>query len=221
MFNSPRIFLLFTLALVVILAIKLMPKKSTSAGTIIILNGPSSVGKSSIIKAFQAQSNQLWLGMGLDNLFVGVIPQKYMSENTPETHQLMQGIQSVDEQGNKIFTLQLGPDGEKVRNGMHRAIAAYTRAGNNVIVDYINYDASWLEDLKKSLAGLQVIYVGVKAPLEVIEQREKQRGTSPEGHARSHYFTVHEGFTYDLVIEGDKVAPDEGAEKIVEFLEQT
>ena len=83
---------------------------------------------------------------------------------------------------------------------MHRAIAAYANTGNNVVVDYIKYEPEWLPDIQNALHGIKVIWVGVTANLESIEQREKKRGTSPEGHARSHYHTVHQGITYDLMI---------------------
>lgn len=43
-------------------------------GTVIILNGPSAVGKLSIMRAFQAKRVELWLGIGIDNFFVGVLP---------------------------------------------------------------------------------------------------------------------------------------------------
>lgn len=37
--------------------------------------------------------------------------------------------------------------------------------------------------------------------LEILEQREKLRNTSPVGHARFHYFTVHDRIKYDYVLD--------------------
>ncbi len=192
-------------------------EKTSQSGTVVIINGPSSVGKSSIIKAFQAQQKTLWLGIGIDNFFVGVLPPKFYLEDKPEHRLVMHGVASEDKIG-KLFTLDVGPEGQKVIKGMHRAIAAYVREGNNVLVDYIQYDPAWIADLKKVLQGFNVVWVGVTASLQSIEQREKQRGTSPEGHARSHYHTVHQGMKYDVMLNTDGLSPDQAADKINSFI---
>jgi chloramphenicol 3-O phosphotransferase len=189
---------------------------STKPGMVIILNGPSSVGKSSIIRAFQTKQTTPWLSIGIDNFFVGVLPPKFYLEDTLEHHAVMQGIASTDAQGNKVFTLKVGPEGQKVIKGMHRSIAAYAHAGNNVIVDYINYEPTWIPDLQEALHSLKVIWVGINASLKTIEDREKTRGTSPQGHARSHYHTVHKDVRYDLMINTDLQNPEETAQMIME-----
>lgn len=194
--------------------------KNTNSGTVIILNGPSAVGKSSIIRAFQAKHKEVWLGLGIDNLFVGVLPPKFYLEDKPEHHVVMHGVATQDAHG-KLFTLHIGQEGQKVIKGMHRAIAAYAKAGNNVMVDYIMYDPAWLNDLKYSLSGLPVVYVGVTASLPTLEQREKARGTSPEGHARSMYETVHQGWKYDLMINTDEMTPEQIVERIDGYLEKS
>lgn len=192
-------------------------KKNTHNGTVIILNGPSAVGKSSIMRTFQAQHKEVWLGMGIDNLFVGVLPSKFYLEDKPEHHVVMHGIATEDAHG-KLFTLHIGTEGQKVIKGMHRAIAAYAKAGNNVIVDYIMYDPAWLSDLQSALSGIPTISVGVTASLQTLEQREKSRGTSPEGHARSVYETVHQGWNYNLMINTDELTPEQIVEHISEYL---
>jgi len=194
-------------------------KSASGAGTVIILNGPSCAGKSTVIKAFQAKQSMPWLSIGIDNFFVGVLPPKFYVEDKPEYHAVMHGIASIDEQGNKIFTLNIGPEGQKVIKGMHRAIADYAKAGNNVIVDYINYDPAWIPDLTKALHGIKMLWVGVTASLESIEAREKLRGRpNIEGHARSHYNTVHQGIAYDLMIDTDKLTPEQAADNIIKLL---
>lgn len=192
-------------------------KKISSSGMVIILNGPSSVGKSSIIKAFQAKQNTPWLGTGIDHLYVGVIPPQWLDDE-PEHSSMMSITKSQDEHG-PIVTAVFGPEGRKVVKGMHRAIAAYANSGNNVIVDYIKYEPEWLDDLKDVLKNVKVIWVGVNASLESIEKREKKRGTSPEGHARSHYHTVHQGINYDLILDTDLLTPELAADKIIAFMQ--
>lgn len=172
-------------------------------GTIIVLNGPSSSGKSSIQKEFQAlMMPNLWIKLGIDNLF-----DKPMPDITPENmnywaseNPIRWVEMSTDDNGNKIIPLFVGPQGEKVAYGMNSAIAAYAQSGCNIIVDYIAYDPQWLDDLEHKCSKCKTYYVKVDIPLETLEQREAARGTSPAGHARSHYFTVYGDKKYDLVV---------------------
>lgn len=188
-------------------------------GTVVIVNGPSAVGKSTLIRAFQAKMDQPWLSIGIDNFFIGVLPPKFYLEDRPEHHTIMRGIAIEDENG-KLFTLHIGDEGQKVIKGMHQAIAAYAKEGNNVIVDYIMYDAAWRTDLMNALSGIPVVTVGITASLPVIEERERIRSTSPQGHARSVYYTVHAGWDYDLFIDTDAVMPHECADSIIEYMKK-
>ncbi len=216
-FLNRYVYFFSTFLLVILFLGACMNKKaSDSNGTVIILNGPSSVGKTSIIKAFQDKQKTPWLGTGIDHLYVGVIPPAWLDDK-PKHQSIMTVIKSEDKDG-PIVKAVFGPEGEKVIKGMHRAIAAYAHSGNNVIVDYIKYEPEWIVDFKGSLSDVKVIFVGVNASLESIKQREKKRGTSPEGHARSHYDTVHQGIDYDLMIDTDSLTPEQSADKIIEFI---
>ena len=190
--------------------------ESKNYGTVIILNGPSSVGKTSIVKSLQKIEVEPLLSIGIDNFFVGVIPQRFCLEDRPEHHKVMNGVVSI-ENDKKVFTLSIGIEGKKIMKGMHRAIAEYAKQGCNVVVDYISYEPELRDNLLQVLDDLKVIKVGVKATLAVIEHREKERATSPEGHARSHYDTVHEGWNYDISVDSEKNSPEEIAEKIYKF----
>lgn len=217
MFYKKLMLLLFVSTLVFVVGMHMNRGKNlVEPGMIIILNGPSSVGKSSIIKAFQAKLSTPWLSAGIDHLYVGVVPAEWL-DDAPEHAELMTVEKTADAKGPLVRAV-FGPMGERVIKGMHRAIAAYAHAGNKVIVDYIKYEPHWLADLHDALRGLKVIWVGVTAPLETIEVREKARGTSPQGHARTHYETVHQGMKYDLVLDTSQLTPEVCADKIVALL---
>ena len=197
-------------------------KQTIKTGTIIILNGPSASGKSSIQKKLTDLFQEPYLHIGIDNFFIGVLPQRFITGPFPE-HQLpaniiMQGIPSEDEHG-PLFTLIVGQAGQKVIKGMHRAIAAYASQGNNVVVDYILYEPEWLIDLTHVLMDFNVYFIGVNLPLVELEAREKARSTSPLGHARSHYKAVHEHGVYDLMIDTSLLSAEQAAQKIKEFVE--
>jgi chloramphenicol 3-O phosphotransferase len=211
-----KIILLIIFLVGVSMFVKDNKRQNSNYGSVVILNGPSSVGKSSIVKAFQAKQKGPWLGTGIDHLYVGVVPPIWLDDK-PE-HSSIMTIATTEEKGLTVVTAVFGPEGQKVIKGMHRAIAAYAHVGNNVIVDYIKYEDAWLTDIQEALRGVNVIWVGVNAPLSLIEEREKQRGTSPRGHARSHYDTVHKGMKYDLEIDTEKVTSDEAAEEIIKYI---
>ncbi|HVW99926.1 MAG TPA: hypothetical protein VHA52_05780, partial [Candidatus Babeliaceae bacterium] len=192
-------------------------------GTIILLNGPSAAGKSTTQKKLQDLLKEPYLKMGIDRFFVGVIPERYfkgpLSDMPIDNNTMMEGVSAKDAQGNPLFVLKIGDDGQRVISGMHHAFASYAKAGNNLIVDYILYYEEWIPELVNALKGLRVYMIGIKPSLAILEEREKLRGTSPIGHARSHYDTVHNGMIYDLELDTSSMTADEAALKIKEFLE--
>lgn len=197
--------------------------KSASAqtGTVIILNGPSSAGKSSIQKAFQhLMMPHLWCRTGIDMLLDAPMPM-ITNENLSfwqSANPIRWVEQTQDDEGHVIFTLFLGEQGKKVAYAMNSTIAAYAQNGCNVIVDYIAYEPEWIADLQQKLKGIKTYYVAVDISLETLEQREKARGTSPEGHARSHYFTVYGNIPYDLRVNSEKNTSQEIAEQIKQMV---
>lgn len=178
-------------------------KNKEVMGAVIILNGPSSAGKSSIQKEFQyLMMPDLWIKLGIDNLF-----DKPMPDITLENLALwqvpnpMRWVETTtDAQGNGVITLLTGDQGEKVAYGMNSAIAGYARAGCNVVVDYIAYKKEWIDDLRNKLKDVKTYWVKVAIPLTILEEREVARGTSPKGHARSHYDMVYWDVPYDFEV---------------------
>lgn len=174
-----------------------------STGTVIILNGPSAAGKTSIQKEFQQlMMPSMWIKLGIDTLFDAPLPNITL-ENIAfwQKENAIRWVESSkDAQGHNIITLYVGPDGDRVAYAMNTAIAAYAQQGCNIIVDYIAYKKAWIEDLQKKLKYTKTYWVKVAIPLEVLEEREKARGTSPVGHARSHYDYVYGDIVYDLQV---------------------
>jgi len=149
-----------------------------------------------------------------------------MPDITPENMDFWQSKNAIrwietskDKMGNNVVTLFVGPQGQRVAYAMNSAIAAYAKNGCNVIVDYIAYKKEWFADLEEKLKPFKTYYVAVKIPLEVLEQREKARATSPVGHGRSHYFTVYGDKTYDLKVDSSKQSAQEIAKQIEQLID--
>ncbi len=192
-------------------------------GKVLILNGPSAAGKTSIQKEFQQlMMPTLWLKTGIDSLF-----DKPMPDITLENMSYWQSENPIrwvttttDAYSNPIITLHTGPEGEKAAYAMNRAIVAYAKTGCNVIVDYIAYKKEWIDDLQKKLKGIPTTWVKVSIPLEILEQREAARATSPKGHARSHYDTVYWNIAYNLEVHSDTQTATQIAQQLKIYLQK-
>lgn len=187
---------------------------ATKESIVIVLNGPSASGKTSIQKEFQKFYGHQYLRGGIDSLYCALLDGRAFSGDSP----VMKG-EFKEVGGYKTFEVTYKEQGQKIIDGMHKAIAGYAEAGNNMIVDYICYDSSWIFGLVKELRPFKVYTVGFRTPLAVIEERERTRKTSPDGHARSHYESVHQGWIYDLEVDTEKESAAEIAQNIKNYIE--
>ncbi len=153
---------------------------SREPGKIILLNGASSAGKSTLARALQQQLHDPFLHWSFDHLC--------------ESNALpMARIRNGD-----LDWVRMRP---AVFDGFHRSLAAFATAGNNLIVDHIIEQRQWLADLVQLLAPFDVFCVGVHCPLPELERRERGRGDRRSGEARKDFYTVHRFMEYDLEID--------------------
>ena len=153
------------------------------AGIVIVLNGPSASGKSSIQRAFQSlKMPNLWLKIGIDNLFDFPMPDittknlSFWQKENP----IRWVDTSSDAMGKNTVTLHVGEQGNKVAYAMNSAIADYAANGCN-IDDYIAYNKDWFDDLQRKLKPYDAYYIAVDISLDELERREAERKTSGWG----------------------------------------
>ena len=158
-------------------------------GSVIVLNGTSSSGKTSLAKELQKKLPDAWLHMSID-LFSECLPPG--RELTPQ----------------EVFAYMVG---------VHEAIGGMISTGNRVIVDHVLTHDAAVTDLKRILATAPVVFVGVRCPVEVLEAREQMRSDRPAGLARSQFDLVHR-LPYDLEIDTSQMDPGAAAERILDFL---
>jgi chloramphenicol 3-O phosphotransferase len=178
-------------------------------GRVIILNGVGSVGKSSIARALQDLSPEAWLHVQMD-AFLDMLPARYMDH--PEGLRFIRHDTSPPE-----VEIVCGPAVDRLLAGMRASIAALARCGNNIIVDDVLVDEDG-SAYRLALAGLDVLWVGVMAPLDVIEARERQRGDRDIGLARWQFVRVHRNIPYDLTVDAARSTPAEIAGQILSRL---
>lgn len=178
----------------------------SATAKIILLNGVGSVGKSSTAKALQAITAEPFLHVAMD-AFLDMMPERLFG------HPDGLVFETVPEDGKPSVVIREGPVSERTFRGMRHAIAAMAAQGNNLIVDDVmlgNANAEYAA----LLSSFEVFRVGVFAPLDVLEERERQRGDRMAGLARWQFQRIHQGIIYDLEIDTSSRTPLECAQAI-------
>jgi len=174
---------------------------------VVLLNGVSSVGKGSVAKALQATARRPMLHVQMD-AFLEMLPARMFGAD--EGYRFETWL----EDGAPVTAVIGGPVLAAAMAGMRGAVAALAEAGNDVIVDEVTWDPADLADYRRRLAAFDFRAVGLVAPLEVIERRERQRGDRTLGLARWQWGKVHAGMDYDLTLDAAEATPDELASAI-------
>jgi chloramphenicol 3-O phosphotransferase len=156
-------------------------------GKVILINGASSAGKSTLARSLQQQLPEAFLHWSFDHL---------RESNALPMARIRNG---------ELDWARMRP---AVFDGFHHCLPALAEAGNNLIVDHIIEQERWLADLVRLLAPFDVFFVGVHCPLPELERRERQRGNRRFGEARRDLHTVHRFAEYDFDIDGTQ--PTEG-----------
>lgn len=155
---------------------------------VIVLNGGSSSGKSGIARCLQVVLPHPWLSVSIDALVDSLPP-------------------SLKESGDGIG---FAPDGEVSVGREFRAlqqawmtgVAAMAGAGARVIVDDVFLGgAASQQAWRDALAGLDVLWVGVRCEARVAAGREIARGDRPRGMAESQAELVHGHVAYDVEVD--------------------
>jgi chloramphenicol 3-O phosphotransferase len=176
---------------------------------VIVLNGGSSSGKSSIAICLQRRLAGLWLRLGIDDLI------RALSHGPSDT--------------TTAGTLDFKPDGSiavapafrTIQASWYEGLAAIARTGTGVILDEVFLDGGDSQaGLENSLRGLDVVWVGVRCDSEIAEARELQRGDRARGLARYQSERVHAGVSYDIVVDTSDTSSDICAMSILATLEK-
>ncbi len=128
-------------------------------GQIILLNGAPRSGKSSIVAVVQDTFDGVWMNLGVDTFIRSATPRRYR----PGV-----GLRPGEREH------QVAPLVPVLYAAMYESFAAHSRLGVNVVADVGHHDSNTpgiLADCARRLAGLPVLFVGVRCPIDVIMQR--------------------------------------------------
>jgi chloramphenicol 3-O phosphotransferase len=174
---------------------------------VIVLNGGSSSGKSSIATSLQQQLDGTWLALGVDDLI------RALSHGPTDTA----GGGSL--QFSSDGSITVGEAFHRAEVAWYQGVAAMARAGAAVIADEVFLEGRPSQArLASALHGLSVVWVGVHCDPDVAETRETQRGDRIRGQARDQAVRVHKGVQYDIVVDTSRTSPSQCAATIVEWV---
>ncbi|MBR5312616.1 MAG: AAA family ATPase [Clostridia bacterium] len=167
-------------------------------GKIIVLNGPSSAGKTTLSRNLQ----KIW-----DR------PLYYLSYDSVDWYMAPFGVTGRDYGGMDTVRDFLAV--------MYESAAAICRSGRDVVIDNCLFDCEDICALSAEIMkDCPVTMVRVKLPLEELERREIARGDRTPGKARwqEEHITPKEDSAYDVIVDTSDDSM-ECAEKIRNFFE--
>ncbi|MEN8675621.1 AAA family ATPase [Nocardioides sp.] len=165
-------------------------------GRIVLLNGPSSAGKTSIAQALAVRMPTPWLVMPVD-LFHSIRsrpPQRLLSQD----------------EWDSVF--------RRTRSAYHRALAGAAAAGCDVVGDHVLSERWRLTELLELTHEIDVLLVHITCDLEELERREQQRGDREIGTARNQAREVFTHDDCDLEVDTSNMLPEACAARIAQLI---
>jgi chloramphenicol 3-O phosphotransferase len=173
-------------------------------GKLILLNGTTCSGKTSIVTALQAALPEPYLAISIKSFLCMPGQDQHAlsrSRSSPHASTLVE-----DDTAAELAT-------QMVAN-MHQSILALIDAGHNVIAEHMLREPAWLRACARQFYARPAWFVGVRCPLAVTEQRTKENGQYQPGQVQVQSDRVHAPGVYDLEVDTDAFSPSECALQI-------
>ena len=187
-------------------------------GNVILLNGCSSAGKTTLARELQKLSKEHYQYIALDQFRDG-LPPSLRGLNSPKEDPGYRGLNVVPEikNGRPVTSIKFGDYGEEVLKVMRRAVSQLAKAGCCVVVDDILFEKKYLLDYADVLEPSASWLVAVKCDLDIVREREAKRAGRFPGTADSHYDSIHEhGVAYDIEVDTSRTSASALAMEIIE-----
>jgi chloramphenicol 3-O phosphotransferase len=169
-----------------------------SKGKLIVLNGGSSAGKSSVAQEFQELVPECWMHLGID-VFWGALPQSQLDLERARPEYYTWDV-TVDPDGLEWLSVTPGPLLDKAMHARYLAIRVCLDQGMNVIADELIFKRDWLVDFLRIFEGYEVWLVGLHVSDEEGARRERER-SRVAGANRGSALAAHADAEYDVEID--------------------
>lgn len=168
----------------------------SSPGQVVLLNGVSSSGKSTIARQLLADFEIPWFHMAVD----------------------MFGAMRSEQRTHQCSPNELREVLRRTRAGFHRAVAGMARAGNNIVMDHVLSEPWRLNDLLTVMADIDVVLVGVHCAVADAYEREGRRRDRSFGTAIGQIATVHAHRLYDIEVDTSTDSVESCSAQIRDYL---
>ena len=163
-------------------------------GRILLLNGPSSAGKTTLAWELQTNAPGYWYWLTID-CFLDAVPSQQWDR---------------DRDGSFLTAFDLHYD----------CVKLVSDQGMDIIMDTVICGRNLYESFEKKLAGYPVYMVKVVCPLEELNRRELARGDRETGLAAGQADIIVPQKSYDLIVDTYTQTTAECARQIIDMLEQ-
>jgi chloramphenicol 3-O phosphotransferase len=158
--------------------------------TAIVLHGPTSAGKTTLAKALQATS---------------AVPAFHVSLDAFVTMSNRRDMRSDGERA-EAYKLHC----ENLRSTLTRIV----QTEFDIILDLVLRDEAELQACLTALSGRPTYIIGVSAPLQVLEARERARPDRASGIAKEQVADPVYKRRYDLMLDTSRTSPEAGASAV-------
>ncbi len=183
---------------------------------IVLLNGCSSSGKTSIVRAMQHLNQKAFFRVGLDT-FIYMMPRSFFGSGPHSAEGFLQK-ESTKNGYPSIETIN-GYWGEKIVQTIPQTVRFLHEKGFDLIVDEVILGSASMQyylDELKDLAD-QTFFVKIFCELEILKEREVLRGDRRLGIANWQFDIVHHpSFVYDFEVDTSRSSIFEVAKKVMD-----
>lgn len=200
---------------------------TVSAPQLLIINGTSSTGKTTLARALQDSWPSALIYLGLDSWITMTLAGRYWDAATQLTDiksdaWVQQGTHFIKPHSpanaSPWVTIESGPISDQLVFAMHDTAMHLMQQGFDVVLDCVLLKAIWQEDLLTKSAQSRRCFIHMTAPEPVLIERELKRGDRMRDVFRNLSQTIHTNIKYDLVIDSDQNNPSQSVAHVHQWL---
>jgi chloramphenicol 3-O phosphotransferase len=181
---------------------------------VIVLNGGSSAGKSSLARSLQELLDRPWVVLGTDVLLSALAPS-LVGDAAPRRGR--RPLLTYGADGAVHVDSSLRP----VETAWLAGIVAMAKAGLGVILEEVLLDGgAGQRRLTAALTGLSTLWVGVRCDPAAAAAREQSRSDRIAGMAISQAAKAHDGVRYDVDVNTTATPSEDCARTVLPHVTQ-
>ena len=165
---------------------------------LVVLNGTSSSGKTTVARAFQDAAPSVFLNFSIDTILTALPPS------------VLQRIVA----GAPVEDLRL----PALVRAFYACAHQLLEMGHDLVIDHALTARYHVDALLAASENHKTLLVGITCPVGVAREREAVRGDRRLGLAEQQFATIHSLLAYDVVIDTSKQSPSEAAASILTSL---